>query len=681
MAVIIFSRATVKALFLCSLSALGSFASPPLQADSLSAQRALYQQAKEQLNSKQMAQFSATKARLKNYPLYPYLEQRELEQSFATISQSHIDRYAKRYAALPSTYLLQRHWLNFLAKEQRWNDYLLAASTADINTEEHACYARKARLNTGKITAALDNIATFWNVGHSISDICDPVFDAWISKQGGPSSDLAQQRFWKAVAKNNIGLASYLQRFITEKEHQQPVEQFFKVRANPALLETRGLLKGKTVATQETYLYGLASLSRKDPQLATRIWLNIRANYAFSAEQRQALNRRLAGRLINQPDTRTDELLATLNQPLDSAIQERRIIFALQQQNWSSVYQLIDQLPQQEQQEERWIYWKTIAASHTQDLKPAYSKAFTQLSRARSYYGLLAADILQSRFHLNPMQNKADTKIIKQLQHSASFHRMHELYLNNELYLARREWNHALDNSDKPTLHAASAIAHQWGWHAQTIRGIAQAQYWDDVALRFPMPFNPLFADKAQQFNIDTNWARAIARQESAFHPYAQSRVGARGLMQLMPKTAQDTARKNNIVYRRTSELYSPAINIALGAAYLAEMKAKFQGNQVYATAAYNAGPHRVSRWLKERGELPIDIWIETIPFSETRKYVMNVMAYHAVYSALAGKPAHLLQGASTFSLAMQSSSGTQQSASLRRFITTSNNLDTTQSQ
>lgn len=113
--------------------------------------------------------------------------------------------------------------------------------------------------------------------------------------------------------------------------------------------------------------------------------------------------------------------------------------------------------------------------------------------------------------------------------------------------------------------------------------------------------------------------------------------------MQLMPKTAKQTAKKHKVPYKRTSQLYDPETNITLGSAYLGDMLKRFNNNPAYASAAYNAGPHRVKKWLKQRGHLPLDIWIETIPFKETRKYVQNVLAFRVIYDRLEGREASLL--------------------------------------
>ncbi|NQW10582.1 MAG: lytic transglycosylase domain-containing protein [Alphaproteobacteria bacterium] len=129
----------------------------------------------------------------------------------------------------------------------------------------------------------------------------------------------------------------------------------------------------------------------------------------------------------------------------------------------------------------------------------------------------------------------------------------------------------------------------------------------------------------------------AIIRQESGFDSGAISRVGARGLMQLMPATAKQTARNAGLKYVLGDLLTEPDYNITLGRRYLTEMLARFDGHYVLAIAAYNAGPHRVARWIKRHGhpnDPSVDVvdWIERIPFSETRNYVQRVLEALHVY-------------------------------------------------
>jgi soluble lytic murein transglycosylase len=129
----------------------------------------------------------------------------------------------------------------------------------------------------------------------------------------------------------------------------------------------------------------------------------------------------------------------------------------------------------------------------------------------------------------------------------------------------------------------------------------------------------------------------AIARRESAFFPQARSPVGARGLMQIMPATGKQVARALGQSHRG-ADLYEVEHNVRLGSAYYRQLLDRFGGNRIFALAGYNAGPHRVDRWRHEPGEgVPVDIWIETIPFRETRHYVQAVLSYNLVFQYLMG--------------------------------------------
>jgi len=202
-------------------------------------------------------------------------------------------------------------------------------------------------------------------------------------------------------------------------------------------------------------------------------------------------------------------------------------------------------------------------------------------------------------------------------------------------------------------IHHAAHLVSRWGWHHQGIRGAISSRQWDDMQLRFPNPYPDLYSRHAGSRNIDPAWAVAVTRQESAFWMGATSRVGARGLMQLMPATARETARRHGISLSNLSALNDPDTNIQLGTAYLSEVAERFNGNQAHATAAYNAGPGRVNSWLKARGDLPLDIWIETIPFDETRNYVQNVLSFRVIYQRLDNHPVALFSDQEFATLAL----------------------------
>ncbi len=135
---------------------------------------------------------------------------------------------------------------------------------------------------------------------------------------------------------------------------------------------------------------------------------------------------------------------------------------------------------------------------------------------------------------------------------------------------------------------------------------------------------------------IEAALAHAVARQESEFDPRAISSASARGLMQLLPRTARKVAKSLGLRYRK-SRLFEGHYNMRLGAAYLGQLIKAYRGSYIMALAAYNAGPNRVRRWLRQNGDPrkgaidPID-WVEAIPISETRNYVQRVMENLQVY-------------------------------------------------
>ena len=210
--------------------------------------------------------------------------------------------------------------------------------------------------------------------------------------------------------------------------------------------------------------------------------------------------------------------------------------------------------------------------------------------------------------------------------------RARELLLVNQFADARREWNFATEKFNKRQYQIAAALAHQWQWHDYAIRTIAKGNYFDDLTIRFPTPFDTIVNKYSVKRKVEPAYIYGIIRRESAFNAQARSPVGARGLMQLMPATANQVSRQLNLKKPRRHDLYIPSFNINLGSTYISDMLDKFDGHRALASAAYNAGPHRVNAWLPEEVELPADVWVDTIPFTETREYVRAVLTYTAFF-------------------------------------------------
>ena len=580
---------------------------------------------------------------LSDYPLFPYLEIQALRQRLAKASSDDVDAIRQKYPDLPAIRQLEVAWLDELISRKRWSDYIVSYNSIQPRGYRYQCYLAQGLLATGKRQDAMTLAESLWVVGHSQPKACDPVFSAW-RRAGLLTSDLAFKRFWLAVEEGNITLARYVSRQITTAQHKQSIDVFWKIRQQPTVLTKNTFLRRNLANREALLVYGVKRLARRDIARASRVWLRDRERFYMNGERRRSLDQWLALRIAQRFEPDAEKLINWID-PVFAypEVTEWRIRVALADQDWSRVSSLIVKLPEELQSSPRWRYWDMMAQRHIAQPENTLVARLAQLGGSRSFYGFLAAELNNSVFGLEQSEKALDSGRMQTLKLRPAFQRIGELLVLKREYQARQEWFAAMKQLDKDERRHAARLAHHWQWHNQAILTAARESMWNELDIRFPVPGPmPLFERNAQTFSVDPLWSLAVARQESAFYPKARSGAGARGLMQLMPATAKHTASNYGISYRSTYDLYRPSVNIALGTAYLADMKKRFEGNRVYATAAYNAGPSRVKQWIEQRGDLPLDIWIETIPFKETRNYVQNVLSFRVIFASLMGMPVRL---------------------------------------
>jgi len=221
------------------------------------------------------------------------------------------------------------------------------------------------------------------------------------------------------------------------------------------------------------------------------------------------------------------------------------------------------------------------------------------------------------------------------LANELDFKMVSELKALNRNAEAERQWWYAIKKLDKERLTLAAKLAQRWHWDQVAIATLVKADYWDDLGLRFPVYYADQVRNNAMLQQVEPAIVFGLIRQESIFNKDAESAVGALGLMQIMPKTGMQIARELKEKWQSEQSLFSPDVNVRYGAFYYKKLLNRFQGHAALAAAAYNAGQGRVAKWLPSVGAMPADIWIETIPFKETRKYVTSVLAYAIIYQQL----------------------------------------------
>jgi len=262
-----------------------------------------------------------------------------------------------------------------------------------------------------------------------------------------------------------------------------------------------------------------------------------------------------------------------------------------------------------------------------------------QLSGKSSYYGFLAADKLKRDYHIE-QENAASIDIDEDSFLSANPHmlRARELYYLDRLIDAKREWFQALRYLDQDQIKQAATLASKWQWHDSAIRTVAKTPHRNDYSLRFPMPYRQQVMQHAEARELDPALIYGVMRRESLFDPLARSSVGALGLMQLMPSTARRVAKSLGMKRPRKSGILRVENNIRFGTHYLRTVMNRFDNNVALAAAAYNAGPGNVKRWLPKNSTMSADLWVETVPFKETRNYVQAVLAYSTVFDKSLGR-------------------------------------------
>ena len=602
--------------------------------ESLTARREAFLVAEQSLRDDSAA---VDLAPLRAYPLYPYLRYQELTRRLPEWPAVEVREFLQSYADSPLAARLRDAWLLQLAAARRWDDYL--QDFTPTRNAELDCWQRQALLDTGQGEAALRDFAGLWLRGVSLPNACDPIIAAWRG-QGEPTPERLWQRFALAMTGGNVGLAKALRPAMPASD-QTLADAWLSVTGNPTLILDAGRFDFNDPRTASILNDGLERWGQRNALDAAVALDALKTRTPALAPHLMEVERQLALWIASDYHPSALARLAALpDAVVDRDVAEWRVRVCLQQGDWNAALNWLDRLPAPERDSPRWRYWRGRAletVGRAEEAKPVYQAVASQ----RDYYGFLAADRLGAPYAIAsiPLTVPA-TELEALLARSPGLRRARELYVLGREPDAEAEWRQAIQEFDRPALLQAALLAQRWDWHGQAIATIARAEHWDDLELRFPLAWREGVVNQARAGALDPAWVYAVIRQESGFRPAARSPVGALGLMQIMPATGRQIAQElQDVAAAADPPLLQPEINIRYGVHYLRRMLERLQDNPVLATAAYNAGPNKVARWLPARTAVPADVWAETIPYRETRAYVQRVMEYAAIYQHRLGSP------------------------------------------
>lgn len=617
-----FRRCTLALLFVAAGAAATS------GAVDIRLQRKQFVDAQTALRAGDIPTFNQIASRISDYPLHPYLIYDYMRPRLWKLEDEKIASFLEQYGDLPMANDIRASWLRLLAQRGRWQIY--KDHYTPQNDISLKCYHLLARIKTGSDAYLLEDARTLWLSGESQPPQCDPAFER-LYDSDLMTSDLVWSRMRLAMERGGISLATWLSKRLPA-EHQKWAGRWIAMHQYPSKW-TQNPGWEDSAQAREILLHGMRRLSGQNLDRALLNWRQLRSAYAFSPGQETEVDRLLAVNAARNKHKLAKELLDGIdNSSVDEELFQWRLRIALQDNDWQTLLRwTAGRVPEAETIHSRWIYWRARALENSADAGGS-AELFRSITSERDYYGFMAADRLGIPYELNHHPLPEDLAEWQRLNDLPAVQRARELYLLGMTYSARREWHHALEGMTSYQMQIAAMIAADWGWHDRTILTMGKAEAYDDLLLRFPVPFEDALRRYADKRGLDLAWLFALVRAESAFMEDARSPAGALGLMQVMPVTAKETAR--SIGWRNYSvhDLLKAQANIPIGTAYLKFMLDRFDRNIVLATAAYNAGPGNVSSWIPKHDCLEPDVWIEKIPFEETRKYVQRILYYSSIY-------------------------------------------------
>lgn len=560
---------------------------------------------------------------LKDYPLYPYLQYKWLKKNLdqeVQIKQYLDQNQTSRYAPL-----LKRKWLHHLAENKQWQNYLqFYSKTKDVVLQ---CYQLQAQYETGDKETALIAASELWNVGYSQPKKCRHLFRI-LKKSNHFNQDLFWKRFDLTLRNHKTNVAAYIRKLMA-KEHHATADLWINLHNNAEKYLPKLLSTSNSSQSALMFSHAISRLANKDINLATTIWDNNKHRFSITKNRADEVEKKLALKLAYRKHPAAFDRLGQLDDA-DNKSNTLRVRVALAEQNWPNVITAIQALSHKDKKHERWQYWLARAYLETDNDEKA-DRILSMLSTKRSFYGYLAADRVNSIYHLSDIPLEISSQEIDNIKYRNDFSIAYEFKMLEREIQAKYQWWHAIKQLNEDEIKAAAKLAQQWEWDEIAIFTIAKVKYWDDVELRFPLSYSEKIHKNAAKQDLNPAILFGLIRRESAFHKKAHSPVGARGLMQIMPNTGRQIAKDLKQRWRGKNSLYNPDRNIKYGAYYYKKLVNDFKGNYALALAAYNAGPSRVKKWLPDE-TLPADIWIELIPFKETREYVSKVLGYAMIY-------------------------------------------------
>lgn len=582
---------------------------------------------------------------LQQYPLYPYLAAARLAQRRPSAElDSEIRGFLAIHAGEPVAFPLHRAWLASLVERESWRALVdhYASTVASTETE---CQYLRARVNLAETDGLAELVAARWLTPTRLPSSCEPAFQ-WLRDTGqlGPAQTEARVRALLDAGEHEF--ARIIARRLPSPQAQRYM-QWAEMLGDPLSAIDRVVESRSGIADEEALLAAWRAGARDDPREAAARFEALRRVLApdDATVSRFALALALGLAWDRQPDT-----LRLFGRVAERDLDDYALGWlaraALWAHEWASAERSISMMSPAQRETSSWRFWRGRSLEALHDTDRARD-IYRSILDADNFYSAMAAARLRSRLEPNVMAIDRSPEVLRSLESWPAIMRARELFALGHRIDATREWRHAMQFLSSAEKEQAMILAHDWGWYDVAVSTATEVGVFNHYEVLYPLPFGGEIASAARATRVADEVIYGLIRQESLFRPDAVSPAGAMGLTQILPTTARRTARDRQDEGLDTASLLTPAINIQLGAATLRSLLDRYAGQLVVALAAYNAGPGAADRWLPATTQ-PADIWIENIPFNETRDYVQRVIWHSLVFgwrqSGRPQDPSHWLE-------------------------------------
>ena len=605
-------------------------AAAPGYAAKFDPQDAAFLAARDAFEANHRAKLAALAPKLRGHLLEPYVEYWQLFFRLPGASAADVRDFLSRYAGTALAEQLRTDWLKVLGRSGRWELFQAEYPALSGDDPEVTCYMLLARWKRDD-ASVLGDFRSFWNAPRELPEGCLALARA-ILKTGQLGSREAWERFRVLVGAGLMSAAKRTMEFLPRGEAIDAKRLCAVIRAPVKFLRNPQVDLAK-VTDRELVIAALTLVADTDTRAAAGFWGGGLSD-AFPVEDRRYVWLMLAmnGALRHVPDAL--DWFGELGALTDEQLGWRARI-AMRTDRWAEVRSSIDRMSLLAKNDPVWIYWYGRAERELGSPLEAEGY-FERIAGEHNFYGRLAAEELGVSLRIParaPLPTESEIAEVAAIPGLARALALYRLDMRTE---ATKEWLWTIRGMDDRTLLAAAELARRNEAWDRAIGTADRTVFAHNFSVRYLAPYREVLAEKARSRDLEEPWVLGVVRQESRFITGAKSSAGATGLMQVMRPTAKWVAQRMRMKNFSSARLHEPDLNAALGTYYLKHVLNQFDGSPVLAAAAYNAGPTRARLW---RGTAPVEgaIFVETIPFGETRDYVKKVMTNTVYYAAVLG--------------------------------------------